>query len=69
MEKDDASTLVASLLGGVGAVAMFLSALAVALGCGACRYVMYAGVVMLLASAALWAALLAPSGGRRAQGA
>lgn len=66
LEKDDVSTLAASLLGGVGAVAMFLSALAVALGCGACRYTMYAGVAMLLASVAFWAALLVPRGERGA---
>lgn len=67
MEKDDASTLAASLLGGLGAVAMFLSALAVALGCGTCRYIMYAGTAMLLASVAFWAALLVPRGGKGAE--
>ncbi|MFP3402889.1 MAG: hypothetical protein RXN87_05045 [Acidilobus sp.] len=60
MERDDLSALLAAILGGVGAIALFMGAVAEALGCAPCRYVMYAGVAMLLISAALLGLLFIP---------
>ena len=61
VDRDDIMTLATAVLGGLGAVALLLGALAEAIGFRGGDVTLYAGLVMLLASAVMLALLLVPA--------
>ena len=61
MDRDDIMTLATAVLGGLGAIALLLGALAEAIGLRGGDVTLYVGLAMLLASAAMLALLLVPA--------
>jgi len=61
VDRDDIMTLTTAVLGGLGAVALLLGALAEAIGLRGGDVTLYVGLAMLLASAVMLALLLVPA--------
>jgi len=61
VDRDDLMTLATAVLGGLGAVALLLGAVAEAIGLRGGDVTLYAGLAMLLASAVMLALLLVPA--------
>jgi hypothetical protein len=61
VDRDDIMTLATAVLGGLGAVALLMGALAEAIGLRGGDVTLYAGLAMLLASAVMLALLLVPA--------